>query len=82
MELHKVEVNADNKKINCKELITLPEFFGNGSEYDYQMFKYIWDDFNKNNFLDINKIFIEQGVYNEDIKIFLFDCNLYKLNPE
>ena len=82
MEIHKAEVNPNDEKINCRELITLPELFGNGSKYDYLMFKYIWDDFNNNKFLDINKIFIEQGAYNKDVKVFLFNKKFYAFNEK
>ena len=38
----------NNTNVNCKELTVLPEMFGEGSKYTYEMFVYIYNDFIKN----------------------------------
>ena len=48
----------DDVIINCKELTVLPEIYGEGSKYCYDMFMYIYDDFITNTKQDIYNIFV------------------------
>ena len=59
-----------SKDQNCKELILLPELFGEGGRGS-SIFMYIYDDFNNKSYLDINKIFAD------DVKkkFVVFDIN-------
>ena len=74
-------------KINCKELILIPELFGEGSIYCYEIFMYIFDDFVGHKHLDINNIFNSKDKYvlnnfnNLDKKIYnihIYDHSKYK----
>ena len=71
-------MNIDNTNINCREQIQLPELLGDGSIYCYDMFKYIYNEFNDKKFLDVNSVFNNGDIYkNNKLKIIIFNYNIY-----